>query len=157
MLTADLEGCRAYMMTVARRYTDSRDDQEDVVQEVMLHSWENRARIRGRLENYLAVSIRHLCGARAKASARLETVYANEDWTFGVYSDKTSKVVDRIVLRDALDRLPADERRVVELHYYQDMTLAEIAESEHWHTDTIVRRLRRAKEQMRMELQEDYT
>jgi RNA polymerase sigma-70 factor (ECF subfamily) len=56
------------------------------------------------------------------------------------------------MLVDALRELPADQQIALELHYWEDLTYAEIAEVLGVHRDTIKRRLARGREALRTRL-----
>ena len=56
------------------------------------------------------------------------------------------------MLIEALRELPADQQIALELHYWEDLTYAEIAEVLGVHRDTIKRRLSRGREALRERL-----
>ena len=63
--------------------------------------------------------------------------------------------VEALALAESIRRLPGKLRDVILLYYYQDMTIQEVAEALHAAPSTILKRLRQAREALRLELDED--
>lgn len=61
---------------------------------------------------------------------------------------------DRVVLLEALERLPARTRAAVALHYYADLPVADVAAAMGTSPNTVKTQLRRALETMRSQLTE---
>ena len=56
----------------------------------------------------------------------------------------------------AVRKLPSSSRQIIYLHYYEQMSVPEIAEILHQNTNTVYTQLRRAKTQIKSQLGDDY-
>jgi RNA polymerase sigma-70 factor (ECF subfamily) len=124
-------------------------DASDVVQQAILHAHERRDQFRGGTEgewlawlrailaNALATAVRRfdaqardpgrersLEAELERSSSRLESLLAADQTS---PSERAVRGEDLRRLAQALARLPDDQRRVVELHYLEGLTLAEVA------------------------------
>jgi RNA polymerase sigma-70 factor (ECF subfamily) len=64
-------------------------------------------------------------------------------------NDAFRRVIDRDELLRAMDRLDDDERVVIALHFWADLTLADVASRTGWPIGTVKSRLHRALQRMR--------
>jgi RNA polymerase sigma-70 factor (ECF subfamily) len=119
-------------------------DASDVVQQAILHAHQNREQFRGRTEaewlawlrailaNVLAAAARQL-HAQAR-DLRRERSAQEEAELLALAADQTSpsegaaRGEELLRLAEALACLPADQRRVVELHHLQGLSVADVAE-----------------------------
>jgi RNA polymerase sigma-70 factor (ECF subfamily) len=128
----------APMCLVARGYVKSAADAEDVVEEMFLKLWTNRARIhvRGSVKSYLVVATRNtalnLLGRR-----RIEAKYAalaplDEVWgETQVANDAEAMLQNReraVHVQRAIDALPARARETYCLYYQRHLTYAQISQ-----------------------------
>ncbi|ALE72990.1 MULTISPECIES: sigma-70 family RNA polymerase sigma factor [unclassified Pseudonocardia] len=132
----DRFGRQAY--SLARRICADEGLAEDVVQEVFLAFWRDPSRFdpeRGRFGTWLLTLVHHksVDAVRRESAIRRRTVPASEDgaeWNAppgpGADEDAIGSVVAGQV-RDALGRLPAEQRRVLALAYYGGYTQREVA------------------------------
>jgi len=67
-------------------------------------------------------------------------------------TSRVGKVQAAVRVRDALQRLPVELQLVLELHYWEEYSTAEIAEALELAQGTVKSRLRRAREQLQREL-----
>ena len=148
-----LEAYRDYLRLLARVQLGSRLqaklDASDVVQQAILQAHEGRAQFRGSTEaewlawlrailaNVLAAAARRF-GTEARAvgrersleaelersSSRLECLLAADQTS---PSQRAVRGEELLRLAAALARLPADQRRVVELHYLKGLQVAQVA------------------------------
>jgi RNA polymerase sigma factor (sigma-70 family) len=146
---------------LARRVTRDEQLARDVTQEVFAHLWELPQRVdlsRGTLRSYLAV-LAHRRAVdevrRSERRARLETSAARREAQDGPEGD----VVDTLTrhwrkerLARALDQLPADQRRAVELAYYDGLTYRQVASALGIPEGTAKSRLRLAMNRLRTQL-----
>ena len=72
-----------------------------------------------------------------------------------VSTDMQEQVVQREEVRQALEKLGADHRRVIALRYGADLTESDIAQVLGWPIGTVKSRLNRARQQLRTLLMED--
>lgn len=156
-LVYDRYGTLAYSVAV-RILGDSRLA-EDIVQEAFLKLWNNAATFdasRGSLRTWLLTSVRNRAidqlrgrGAHERREIDLETVEslaapegASDPW------HEVSAALERDAVRDALARLPVEQRQAVELAFYGGYTYREIAEISRVPLSTVKGRMRLALEKL---------
>jgi len=149
----DLQKYRPYLRLLARLQLDPRLqaklDPSDAVQETLLKAYENRGQYRGRTEaeltawlrkilaNQLGESLRRFTADRRdvgrehsveagleQSSARLESWLADQQSS---PQEKVARQEQLVRLSEALEQLPEDQRRVVELHHLLGWPVAELA------------------------------
>jgi RNA polymerase sigma-70 factor (ECF subfamily) len=149
-----IEDHRDYLLLLVRLQVGSRLraklDASDVVQQAILQAHERRAQFRGGTEGELLAWLRAILanaiaaagrrlGTQARDPARERSLEAELERSSsrmeGLLADDQTSPSERAVrgeellrLAHALDRLPEDQRRVVELHYLKGHTVAEVAE-----------------------------
>ena len=116
--------------SVALHVLRSPDDAEDCVHDVLVRVWEQEAKYRperGSLRSFLIVCVRNEALTRRRAEARHRVIEAREA---SVAPNVDFEVVDHIEaarVRRALDALPVEQRRALELAYYGGLTHREIS------------------------------
>lgn len=132
----DRFGRQAY--SLARRICADEGLAEDVVQEVFLAFWRDPSRFdpaRGRFGTWLLTLVHHksVDAVRRESAIRRRTVPASEDgseWSAppgpGADEDAIGSLIAGEV-RDALGRLPAEQRQVLALAYFGGYTQREVA------------------------------
>ncbi len=125
---------------------------EDITQETFIRFFNNLNRYEhyGKASNYLYTIAGNLCKNQFKSKA----VIAYEE------GGQTSEVLDddinsRIDMKNALMKLQMEFREVIILHYFQDIKLKEIAEILGVGLPLIKYRLAKAKEKLRIILEEE--
>jgi RNA polymerase sigma-70 factor (ECF subfamily) len=126
---------RLILFGLILRILHSRAEAEDVLQEVFLQVWQKAAdfnQARGRPFTWLVTL------ARSRAIDRLRSLGARERLATASAREETEEVGDAVtdailsergeVLRDALSELPAEQRQVLLLAYFDGFTQTEIAE-----------------------------
>jgi RNA polymerase sigma-70 factor (ECF subfamily) len=152
----------ALVHTLATRSLGDAHEAEDVTQQVFLGAWRGRNGYRpekGPLGGWLVGITRRkivdALAARTRRLALIDTVAHDAD---GRRHDEGApdEVLDRVLLVDALSRLPRGQREVLCLAFYQDLTQAQISERTGMplgtvksHTRRGLHRLREAVEQGR--------
>ncbi len=119
------------LYSAAYQVLDDREDARDCVQEALARVWrspDSYTRARGALRSFLVVCVRNEAITRLRAKTRrlrvVERVAAlpQEHAELGDVD-----VIERDRLRAALATLPAEQRRPLEMAYYEQKTHTEIA------------------------------
>ncbi len=145
--------------SLALRVLRDRARAEDVVQDAFLAIWRKAplfAATRGSVKTWLAAIVRNraidVVRARRESDADDEAVLlALRDSAPGVEEQVTASL-DRHTVRAAMEELPAEQRRVVEMAYFEGFSHSEIAELTGLPLGTVKGRIRLAMQRMRGEL-----
>ena len=146
------ENSRA-MFRAARAVLDSDADAEDAVGEAVLRAWQSwdRLRARGAVRAWLLKIAVNCAYEQRRKTGRV-------DCTDQLEAPAPFPNLDaRCDLWTALTRLPRDQRAVVVLFYYEDMTEEQIASLLAVPRGTVKSRLSRAREHLRRLLREEET
>ncbi|MER7174069.1 sigma-70 family RNA polymerase sigma factor [Streptomyces mesophilus] len=123
--------------TVARRALGDEFEAQDVTQQVFVAAWRGRAGFRperGNARAWLLGITRHKIADALAARTRRTKLVAAASQTApqelvtlpdGLLAQQA---VDRIVIQHELDRLSAEQRKVLRLAYYSDLTQTQIAQ-----------------------------
>jgi len=147
----------AVLMAIGQRMLRSEREAEDLLHDVFLEVWRHAAdydAARGSVRGWLVMRMRSRALDRLKSVAHsrvvsLETVVLPEPTTLEA---DPSFLQDQQV-REALGRLPADQRLVLEQAYFEGFSLSEIAARQGAPLGTIKSRLARALTRLREILQ----
>lgn len=177
-ITAErLERYRGYLRFLARAHLDPRLrgklDPSDLVQQTFLHAHQALAQFRGTeaalaawLRQILARALAHaardfgrdkrdvsrersLEAALDASSSRLEVWLASEQSSPSATADRNEQMLR---LADALAELPEAQREAVVLHYWQDLSVGEIAEQMGRTPAAVASLLKRGLRQVRRQL-----
>ena len=146
----------ALVMGVARKVVG--DDAEDLTQQVFLAAWKGRGRFdpeKGALGSWLVgicrfKAIDHL---RAKGRRPPSASPGAVEKDIPVEAS-VGQITDRVILDEALSRLPDERREVVELAFYADLTHAEISKRLDMPLGTVKSHVRRGLQTLRGQLEE---
>ena len=139
---------------LATRTLANRDDAEDVTQTTFVAAWLGRETFdpaRGSLFGWLLGIARRKVVDRMRARARedriAETVrHQPEAGTSGADPDQ---VVDRLVIAEELAQLPTDQRRMLELAFFDDLTHQQIAQATGVPLGTVKSHIRRGMQSLK--------
>ncbi len=121
------------LISVARRVLTNGGDAEDCVHDALMRVWSNPGsyrRERGALRAFLVVCVRNDALARRRSAARhleIEERVARDNAVEYDDSLERSDPVARAHVAGALAALPVEQRRVIELAYFDGHTQTEIA------------------------------
>ncbi|WP_069767876.1 sigma-70 family RNA polymerase sigma factor [Streptomyces sp. LUP30] len=140
----------ALVYTLGRRSLGDAREAEDVTQTVFLAAWRGRAGFapeRGTLSAWLVgITRRKIADALAARTRRAELVAAaGARMSVGSADGYTQPdaVLDRVLIGRELARLPAAQRRVLTLAFYDDLTQPQIADLTGWPLGTVKSHARR--------------
>ena len=131
-----------------------RVEAEDATQEALYSAWRSAASLRdpdgfGAWFDRILVNA---CRDRLRRRNRVRWIALEEARESVVVADPFRAIADRDEVLQAMARLSDDERIVVLLHYWDDLTLEGVAARVGWPTGTVKSRLHRALESMRATL-----
>jgi RNA polymerase sigma-70 factor (ECF subfamily) len=119
------------VLYLAQRLLGNRADAEDVTQLTFVAAWAGRDTFdpqRGTILSWLLGIARRKAVDRLRSAARdhriAESVQAQlpaEEW------QTPERIIDRLVVADELARLPGEQRRTLELAFFDDLTHPQIA------------------------------
>lgn len=137
---------------MARRYTSSPSEAEDIAQDALLRAWRWRSNLREgkNRSQWLATIVRNEA-FRQHARVRPEPVATIES-AEGVDDERVATMVERADLEAALQRLSERDRQLIRLRYEEDMTQTAIANRLALPEGTVKVRLHRARHKLRREL-----
>ncbi|GAA3133113.1 sigma-70 family RNA polymerase sigma factor [Streptomyces rameus] len=146
--------------TLAWRTLGDAAEAEDVTQQVFLGVWRGCRGYRperGTVAGWIAgITRRRIADALSARTRRGELVAAAgaalpaDEAAAG----RPETVLDRVFLGHALARLPAPQKRVLRLAYYEDLTQSQIAERTGWPLGTVKSHARRGLRQLRLDLEQ---
>jgi RNA polymerase sigma factor (sigma-70 family) len=133
------------------------DDAEDLVQQVFIAAWRSRERFdpsKGSLAAWLSGIARFKAIDHLRAQGRRPSSPSAEVGETEAVEPMVDRVIDRMVLAQALDRLAPTRREVVELGFFGDLTHTEIAERLDLPLGTVKSHMRRGLESLQEELED---
>ncbi|MFG2365923.1 sigma-70 family RNA polymerase sigma factor [Streptomyces mirabilis] len=141
--------------TLAGRSLGDTREAEDVTQQVFLAAWQGRQGYRperGAFVGWLVGITRRKIADALSARTRRTDVIAAAGALLCLVDDPQARpetVLDRVLLRGELARLPAPQRRVLHLAFYEDLTQPQIAQRTGWPLGTVKSHSRRGLHQLR--------
>lgn len=124
----------AAVLYLAQRLLGNRADAEDVTQVTFVAAWTGRDGFdpqRGTILGWLLGIARRKTVDRIRAAARdqrtTESVQAQQPQAAAPDEETPERVVDRLVVADEMKRLPDEQRRTLELAFFDDLSHPQIA------------------------------
>lgn len=161
-LTAVYHRWGPLVLTLARRSLGDAREAEDVRQSVFLAAWRGRAGYapeRGPLSAWLVgITRRKIADALAARTRRAELVAAaGAHLTEAPVHPDTlpDAVLDRVLIGREFTRIPAPQRLVLTLAFYDDLTQTQIAEVTGWPLGTVKSHARRGLRRLSHRLREE--
>jgi RNA polymerase sigma-70 factor, ECF subfamily len=130
---------------------------EDVVQEALLTVWRQAERIdtaRGRINSFVMTLVHHkavdaLRVKRGQLARQVSVDFADVEKVGADFSERVLQSIASGEVRQSLSTLPEDQRRPIEMAYYEGLTHLEIADALGLPLGTVKSRLRLGLEKMR--------
>jgi RNA polymerase sigma-70 factor (ECF subfamily) len=140
---------RVLAYSLSLRVLGNASDAEDVVQEAFLNLWRSAETYRtgrGSVRSWLLSIVHHRCIDKLRSrQSRPQPVALEEGMnlpdTTDVWDDVLASLTGQDV-RDALDKLPTEQRETIELAYFQGYTHTQIAERTRVPLGTVKGRMR---------------
>jgi RNA polymerase sigma-70 factor (ECF subfamily) len=152
------EAYGSMVYTMCRRALGA-DLAADTTQEVFGSAWRGRAQFdmrRGSLGGWLAGITKHRIVDVLRARHRQMVVGEIDDTTAATGPSGVDEMLDRVLLADALERLPTASRRLIELAFFEHLTHAEIAERCALPLGTVKSDIRRGLARLRRHMERDH-
>ncbi|HUP75855.1 MAG TPA: sigma-70 family RNA polymerase sigma factor [Acidimicrobiales bacterium] len=130
----------------------------DATQEVFVSAWRARTQFdmrRGSLGGWLAGIAKHRIADVFRAQQR-QPVVGEIDLAGPTGTSGVDEILDRVLLADALDRLPQSSKRLIELAFFEHLTHAEIAERCALPLGTVKSDIRRGLARLRRHMEHDH-
>ncbi|HWA84592.1 MAG TPA: sigma-70 family RNA polymerase sigma factor [Opitutus sp.] len=144
------------LLLCARQWTRSRADAEDVVQDAFVRFWRRQRQLPGEPLALLLTSIRRAALDRARREsrrgAREEDALAGDADDLGLFGTAAEVDDRRRAIESALLRLPSEQREVLVLRIWGELTFAAIAHQLDVPLNTAASRYRYALAALRHEL-----
>ncbi|HEU5000464.1 MAG TPA: sigma-70 family RNA polymerase sigma factor [Lapillicoccus sp.] len=149
------------VMGIASRSLGSRHDAEDVTQQVFISAWQSRGTLRpseSALPAWLiGIARRRVADeyARRSRATRNTQAVAAQRVAGDEIDESVDRLVDRVLLREAVEQLSEPRRTVLRLAYVEDRTQEDIAARLDLPLGTVKSHMRRGLLQLRRDLLED--
>lgn len=119
------------LMAVGTRMLGDAREAEDLLHDVFLEAWQAAAQYdpaRGSVATWLVLRMRSRTLDRIRSAGRSRTVLTEEPIPVTAHGPNEAGLpADKIAVQRALDLLPIEQRRVLELAYFAGLSSSEIA------------------------------
>lgn len=144
----------AAVLYLAQRLLGNRADAEDVTQVTFVAAWNGRDGFdpqRGSMLSWLLGIARRKAVDRIRSAVREDRVVESvrEQPPPGTDVETPERIVDRLVVADELGRLPEDQRRTLEMAFFDDLTHPQIAAATGLPLGTVKSHIRRGMANLR--------
>lgn len=162
--TAQVLPLKDKLFRYAKRLLQNHEEAEDLLQDVMVKLWVNRAELsrKSSVEAFAMTVTKNLCIDRFR-SKQYQTSNTGIDAAeldmsdHGISPHKRAEQVEAVqFVREAMEQLPVNLRRVVELRDIEGMSYQEIADIMDMNINTLKVNLSRARKRIRDFLKTNY-
>jgi RNA polymerase sigma-70 factor, ECF subfamily len=144
------------LLLCARQWTRSAADAEDVVQEAFVRFWRHQRGLPGEPMALLVTSVRRaafdLARREGRRSLREERATADDGGPVSLFEAPIEADERRVAIEEALQRIPPEQREVLVLKIWGELTFEQIAAELQLSPNTAASRYRYALAALRAEL-----
>ncbi len=144
------------LLLCARQWTRSAADAEDIVQDAFVRFWRHQRHLPGEPMALLVTSVRRAALDRARGDDRRvrreDFAFAGDRETFAEFASGLEADERRLALEEALGRLPPEQREVLVLKIWAELTFEQIGRELGLSPNTAASRYRYALAALRQEL-----
>lgn len=154
-LRAAYEQHAGLVYTLCRRALDE-SRAKDVTQEVFISAWKSHRRYdpgKGTLAGWLIAIAKNRIIDNVRAERKHSERRSREDFGAVAVEADVERIGDALMIAEALRCLSDRARKVISMHYFEDLTLRQIAERTSSPLGTVKSDLRRGLSQMRRQLE----
>ncbi len=136
---------------IALSFTRNRADAEDAMQNVFLKLWKHREKLEDRthIDKWLTRVTVNECRSLLRSRRDVVSYEEIEELCAAPSFSREQDLLCEVL------QLPKDQRTVIHLFYYEELSVREIAELLHLTQGAVKKRLSRAREALRNRLKED--
>lgn len=143
------------MLALGVRILKDRGEAQELLHDVFLEAWKRAGDYdpaRGTVRTWLTLRMRSRCLDRVKSAGRSRTRPAGEalEALSGTIASRAESRTDASRVRGALDQLPAEQRRILELGYFHGLSCSEMATELEIPVGTVKSRLHAAMKKLRV-------
>ncbi|MFK7990424.1 MAG: sigma-70 family RNA polymerase sigma factor [Sandaracinaceae bacterium] len=143
------------MLALGVRILKDRGEAQELLHDVFLEAWKRAGDYdpaRGTVRTWLTLRMRSRCLDRVKSAGRSRTRPAGEalEALSGTIASRAESRTDASRVRGALSRLPAEQRRILELGYFHGLSCSEMAAELEIPVGTVKSRLHAAMKKLRV-------
>jgi RNA polymerase sigma-70 factor (ECF subfamily) len=160
-----VERYRNYVFTLVLRFTDNREDAEEVAQDIFVKTYRSLADFRGesKFSTWLYTITRTSCITFLR-KRKLETVSLDNERSAGEWQDRASGLKANMIeqksrhrmLHEAIQLLGPDDKQVITLFYQGEQTLEEIGKIMGLDPNTVKVKLHRARQRLKEKMERHF-
>jgi RNA polymerase sigma-70 factor, ECF subfamily len=157
---------RNYVFTLVLRFTDNREDAEEVAQDIFVKAYRSLADFRGesKFSTWLYTIVRTSCITFLRRR-KLETVSMDNERSAVEWQDKESELKANLIeqksrhgmLNAAIRLLGKDDQQVITLFYQGDQHLEEIGKIMGLDPNTVKVKLHRARQRLKEKMEKHFS
>ncbi|WP_057938610.1 RNA polymerase sigma factor [Algoriphagus resistens] len=145
------------LVNFAYSYLMDSDEAEDLVQNLFVHFWENldHLELRDSLKSYLYSAVKNRCLNKLKSIQvydRHKVLYTEAKLNLIFGSEELQKMDMEEELSQALSKLPAQVRQIIELKYFQGKKISEIGQELNISENSVKTQLQRGRQKLKQDL-----
>jgi len=121
------------------------EDKEEIASDIFYLFWKNSKNIKTNLKAYLATIARH-CSYEKLRNKKIDFLYDEQ-----LNIVEKQDFIELLIIKEKINSLNNEEKRIVELYYFEGMKIKEIAKMLHKKNSSIKIRLYRIRKKLKEE------